>query len=184
MSRALALAPVAIAGVYFGSPYIEIMITLAALLMAWEWDRLCGAVFDVSGYVMVAAIVTVGAAAFARRFDLVVVILVIGTAAVYVASRLSAGAHPRWIASGTLIIGAPCATVMWLRADPVDGLPIVLWLVGAVWMTDIAAFVVGRSVGGRALGTENQSPENLGGPHWGNRRHRMLGPRLGPVDWL
>ena len=39
---ALTLAPVALAAVYFGSPWFELLTTLAAALMAWEWDRLCG----------------------------------------------------------------------------------------------------------------------------------------------
>ena len=36
------LAPVVLAAVYFGAPFYEIVIGLMALILAWEWNRLCG----------------------------------------------------------------------------------------------------------------------------------------------
>ncbi len=38
---ALVAAPVVLAAVYFGSPLFEILVTLAALILAFEWNRLC-----------------------------------------------------------------------------------------------------------------------------------------------
>ncbi len=38
---ALVLAPVVLAIVYAGTPYFEILIIVAALVMAWEWRRVC-----------------------------------------------------------------------------------------------------------------------------------------------
>jgi len=38
---ALVLAPVVLATVYAGTPYFEILIIVAALVMAWEWRRVC-----------------------------------------------------------------------------------------------------------------------------------------------
>ncbi|NQV84376.1 MAG: phosphatidate cytidylyltransferase [Rhodospirillales bacterium] len=36
------LAPVVLAIVYGGTPFFEILVTAAALIMAYEWNRLCG----------------------------------------------------------------------------------------------------------------------------------------------
>ena len=38
---AMVAAPVALAAVYFGSPFFEILIAFAALILAFEWSRLC-----------------------------------------------------------------------------------------------------------------------------------------------
>jgi len=38
---AAVLAPVVLGAVYAGSPYFEILVAVAALIMAYEWNRLC-----------------------------------------------------------------------------------------------------------------------------------------------
>ena len=38
---AVVVAPVALAAVYFGSPFFEILVAFAALILAFEWNRLC-----------------------------------------------------------------------------------------------------------------------------------------------
>jgi phosphatidate cytidylyltransferase len=38
---ACALIPPVIAAIYFGSPYFEVLITLSAFILLWEWYRLC-----------------------------------------------------------------------------------------------------------------------------------------------
>ena len=38
---AFLLAPPALAAVYFGAPFFDILVGIAALIMAWEWNRLC-----------------------------------------------------------------------------------------------------------------------------------------------
>ncbi len=38
---ALVLAPVVLATVYAGRPYFEILVALGAIIMAWEWARMC-----------------------------------------------------------------------------------------------------------------------------------------------
>ena len=39
------LAPLALAAVYFGTPFFEILIGAGALVLAWEWNRLCAGRF-------------------------------------------------------------------------------------------------------------------------------------------
>ncbi len=38
---ALVAAPIVLAAIYFGSPVFEILVALAALILAFEWNRLC-----------------------------------------------------------------------------------------------------------------------------------------------
>ncbi|MBF0560435.1 MAG: phosphatidate cytidylyltransferase [Alphaproteobacteria bacterium] len=57
--------------------------------------------------------------------------------------------HPGWLVVGALYIGAPVAALLWLRA--VAGMETVFWLFVVVWATDIAAYLVGRLVGGPLL---------------------------------
>ena len=41
MISACILIPPVIAIIYYGSPYFELMITLSALILIWEWFRVC-----------------------------------------------------------------------------------------------------------------------------------------------
>ena len=149
---ALVLAPIALAAVYFGSPYLETLLTMAAVVMAWEWDRLCGEQrFAASGYVMAATFVLAGVGGGAGWHGTAVIVLAVGCVAVYAIAKALGRPHAGWIAAGVLAIGLPCAAVVWLRADPEKGLAIVFWLVGTVWATDMGAYAVGRSVGGVRL---------------------------------
>lgn len=149
---ALVLAPLVLAAIFYGTPLFEIVLTIAAALMAWEWDRLCGDQrFGLSGWAMMLAIIVAGVAAWARRFDIVTVALVLGAGAVHAAAAASQRNHPVWISAGPIVIGFPCAALAWLRGLPIDGLETAVWLIGAIWATDLAAFITGRVVGGARL---------------------------------
>jgi len=146
------LAPLVLAAIYFGTPLFEIILTIAGMLMAWEWDRLCGdRRFGLSGWAMMLAILVAGIAAWARRFDIVIVALVLGAGAAYAAAAASQRNHPAWISAGPIVIGFPCAALAWLRGLPIDGLATAVWLIGSIWATDLAAFITGRMIGGARL---------------------------------
>src|SRR5258708_24538422 len=54
---ALVLAPIAVAAVWFGSPWLPILTAIAAAGMAWEWARLCrGGPVGTTGAVLIAAV--------------------------------------------------------------------------------------------------------------------------------
>ncbi len=42
---AVVLAPTVLVAVYFGSPFFEILVFTAALILAWEWNQLCAGKF-------------------------------------------------------------------------------------------------------------------------------------------
>ena len=149
---AFVLAPLVLTVIYFGTPAFEILLTVAAVLMSWEWERLCGdRRFGLSGWAVALAILAAGVAAWARRFDIVTLALALGSGAAYAAARVSRRGHPAWISAGPIVVGFPCAALAWLRGLPVDGLAVAFWLVGTIWVTDVAAFAIGRSIGGARL---------------------------------
>ena len=54
-------------------------------------------------------------------------------------------------AVGIAYVGIPVLGLVWLRLQPAFGLAAVLFLFLAVWVTDIGAYAVGRTVGGPKL---------------------------------
>ncbi len=171
---ALVLAPAALFALYVGSPLFEALLTLAAVAMAWEWERLCGGRrFGPSGWAAVASLVVAGAAAWGGRFDVAGIALLAGAAAAYAAAARAGRSRPAWLAAAPLVIGVPAASLIWLRTAPADGFEIALWLVGAVWATDIAAYATGRLVGGARL-----APRISPGKTWSGLAGGMTGAAL------
>lgn len=146
-----------------------------AIVLAWEWTRLCGGGrFGWTGAVQTLAVLAVVAAEIVDRPMLGVLLGVGGIAGGYVAARVSGRDHPRWIAAGVAYIGLPCMALIWLRAEPGGG-SLILWLLLAVWATDIGAFFAGRLIGGPLL-APRLSPKKT----WaGTRRRRGLGGARG-----
>ena len=152
VGSALILGPLAVAAIYFGTPYFEIVLILCAVAMAWEWDRICGRHrFGASGWVMAAGLLAAGVAAWLRHYEIALAVVAVGAIGVYGAALLARRGHPVWSASGTLVVGIPCVAAVWLRDLPQQGLETFVWLIGAVWTTDLAAYVTGRLVGGAKL---------------------------------
>ncbi len=52
-----------------------------------------------------------------------------------------------WNLLGLPVVVVPCLSLIWLRTLPETGLEAILWLFGAVWTTDVAAYFIGRRFG-------------------------------------
>ncbi len=143
---AIVLIPIALAAVWFGPPWIVMIVVLAGLAMAWEWGRLASAgEFGASTAIVMAAVVLAVCGAAAGRFSLAV--------AVALAGAVAAAALRRrewvWTAIGTLWIACGCVAFLWLAAA--GGRLFIFWLLGVVWATDIFAYFVGKTIGGPRL---------------------------------
>lgn len=151
-ASACVLVPPTLAAVYLGPPFLDLLVAAAAFAMAWEWDRLCGGGrFGASGWIAAVALAVSGGVAWAGLFAAVPFALLLGAVAAGAAAAASRRAHPGWSAAAPVVIGLPCACVVWLRSTPVDGLQTAVWLLGTLWVTDLAAFYAGRAVGGPKL---------------------------------
>ena len=141
---ALALAATFVGGVYFVAFW-----GLAALGVAWEWQRMIGGE-RVWLRTLIACVALLAAAPWAiyAHARLSLLILLAGAIAAGAMAdadrRLPAGA-------GVLYAGAAMLAPALLRASPTQGLAAMLWLYAIVWGTDIGAYFGGRLLGGPKL---------------------------------
>jgi len=148
----LVLAPLALVAVYYGTPWLELMLVLAAAQMAREWSSLCddgrampgGLVLGIGAVIAIALGSRVG---MPEALLAVVATAVIGLVVGWQRGRTTA----IWIGAGAPVVALPCLAFLWLRFGTEDGIRICFWLLAAVWATDIAAYAVGRTVGGPKL---------------------------------
>ncbi len=153
---ALALLPIPIAAVWFGWPWLQLVTAAAAAVMAWEWGRLChpagsGAAAAVVRIVLVGVAVAPVATAALANAGLAVAICLLGAGVVYGMACAAADIEPLWAALGTLWVALPCVAFIWLAGEKVGGRATLLWLLAAVWATDIGAYAFGYMFGGPRL---------------------------------
>jgi len=149
---ALVLAPIAVAAVWFGSPYLVGMTAAAAAVMAWEWARLCGgARLGAGGFVLIAVVLAAIAVAATAAVAAAIATALLGAAIVYLIGSQANTRTAPWLALGALWIALPCALLLWLARPDGSGASTVLWMFAIVWATDIGAYFVGRRVGGPRL---------------------------------
>lgn len=144
------LAPVPLAAIWFGEPWLALLATLAGGVMAWEWGRLCQrGVLRNSGYLLICVIVAAVIAGAGRGVRDGIGIACVGAVLVY---WLASDHKDRmWLAAGAIWVGVPCVLLLWLAQSAVAGRGTVLWLFAVVWATDIGAYVFGRAIGGPRL---------------------------------
>jgi hypothetical protein len=106
---AAVLAPIPLAAIWFGEPWLAVLAAFAGGGMAWEWSRLClrGA-WGLSGWVLIAIVVAAVAAGAARGVASGVVIAAIGAGLVYALAWGGGKGDPVWLAFGTIWVAVPC----------------------------------------------------------------------------
>ncbi|MHA1599939.1 MAG: phosphatidate cytidylyltransferase [Alphaproteobacteria bacterium] len=167
---ALVLAPPVLAALYFGPPYSDILICIVAALVAWEWARLCGGeVLRLPGAVLITAVLAVSVAAALGFYSVASWVIATGAAAATLAATRIRPGEPFWYAIGVLYLGLAVLAFLWLRADPISGRAVILWLIAVVWATDVGAYVAGRSIGGPHL-----APRISPGKTWAGLAGGML----------
>jgi phosphatidate cytidylyltransferase len=149
---ALVLAPVAIAAVWFGSPWLPIVTGAAAAIMAWEWARLCRAgEVGASGTALVAVVMSAVILAALASVAMALAAALAGAAMVFWTARRGHDREPYWMALGALWVALPCVLLLWLAHDEMTGRLTLLWIFAVVWATDIGAYAAGRGFGGPRL---------------------------------
>jgi phosphatidate cytidylyltransferase len=145
----VAMIALALCATYVGGFPFVVFWGLAAVGVAWEWQRLIGG-GGVSLRVAACVLGLVAAAPWAlfahARLSLVILI------AAAAAAGAAADADRRlWAGAGALYAGAVMLAPALLRASPTQGLAAMLWLYAIVWGTDIGAYFGGRLLGGAKL---------------------------------
>lgn len=132
---------------WLGTPAFEVMVALAAGILAREWVGMTGPGSSYWGGLLLGVVVIL-AVAIAAGLGIAAALaaLAVGTVLVVLATR---GAP--WMTLGALYIGLPSIALIWLRNDPVTGRNVVIWLLLVVWASDIGAYAAGRLIGGPKL---------------------------------
>lgn len=150
---ALVMAPVVLAAVWFGRPWLPALVLFAAAAMAWEWAMLCtrGSFGSIGVLIIVTGGAAVAVLSLGAGGGLALAVAVAGAASIIVMAATTRVAEPLWAAVGTLWVGLGAAAFLWLSLPPVGDRWTSLWLLAVVWTTDIAAYAAGRSIGGPRL---------------------------------
>lgn len=149
---AAVLAPPVFAALYFGSPWFDLVILAAAGAMMWELTRICRAGrFGKSGWLLETGLFAVIAATYLGEALFAVCVVAALAALSGIVSYTRARAATYWLAAGVLLIGTFAVSFMSIRAAPQSGLILMIWLVCAVWFTDIGAYFAGKFIGGPKL---------------------------------
>ena len=147
---ALVLAPIAIAAIWFGSPWLPLVAAATGTGMAWEWARLCGGgTLGDTGWAMIGAVCIAVVSGAAIPGTPALSAPPIASLVVLAFARIERRRDALWLALGTLWISLPCVLLLWLAEH--GGRLLLLWMFAVVWATDIGAYAVGRLVGGPLL---------------------------------
>ena len=171
---ALILAPLVAGAIYIGSPVYDLLVLAAIVVMAWEWRRLCAAQhFDTAGIIMTIAVVGATGLTWFQQVGLAVLLVAAGALVVFFMIAGSEGKSSIWTIAGLLAVGLTGISLILIRRIG-DDWSVTMWLLVAVWATDINAFLVGRSIGGPKL-----APKISPGKTWSG----LIGGIVGAVGW-
>lgn len=149
---AAVLAPLPVAAIWFGSPWLPLLTAAAAAVMAWEWGRLSRrGRFGGVGVVLLGAVLAPVVVAAAGLPMTALAVAVIGAAVVFRAGWRRRDGAPLLTACGALWVSLPCVAFLWLGRSAPLGRATLLWVLAVVWATDIGAYATGRSLGGPRL---------------------------------
>ncbi|MGD9768593.1 MAG: phosphatidate cytidylyltransferase [Pseudolabrys sp.] len=146
---ALVLAPLAVAVAYVGGWPFVVFWGLAAAGVLWEWISLV-ALADRRVVLMAGLAPLALAVALAGTGRLLAGSIVAVMGAISAAS-LAPEARRWWVAGSLPYAAAIALAPVALRADTELGFLAVVFLFAVVWSTDVAAYFVGRAVGGPKL---------------------------------
>lgn len=145
---AVLLAAVALAALYTGFPFWPLLVLVVAMGLGWEWNRMLSRSGTAAALVLLSALaLVIGLSTFGQ----LAIAGIVAVAGAVVLAIAGSGEGRLTHAAGLLYFGLPSIALLWLRADEPAGLRALLFVMIVVWVTDSAAYFVGRSVGGPKL---------------------------------
>jgi phosphatidate cytidylyltransferase len=153
IASAAVLGPLVLGAVWAGGRWVLAMVLLAAAVMGGEWAAMAargrfGATAALIPMTSLAAAAALGLGAGPATAGL---IAAVGALLVLVAAIVSGKGEPLWAAAGTFWIALGVSAFLVLATLPEKVHETVFWLLATVWADDIAAYAVGRAVGGPKL---------------------------------
>lgn len=155
---AAVLAPIVLICTYLGGFVFLLFCLLAATAILWEWLALVLGHRGELRFFAPAFVALLLAATALGLGQIPQTVAAIGIGVVITGAAVMAFAGPRrginaalWGAGGVIYAAVVLVCPVLLRADPVYGLPALLFLFASVWATDIFAYLTGRTLGGPLL---------------------------------
>jgi phosphatidate cytidylyltransferase len=145
---ALVMTPVAIAAVWIGSPYFDILLFVFSAGMMWEWGRMC-APTSYNGISVVTAVALGVAMMMQIAGQPEYIAMPIAISVIIAAAR----SGRNWLLAGfgVLYVSLAALAALWLRNQDHDGLLTIMWLFFLVWATDTGGYAFGKTIGGPKL---------------------------------
>jgi phosphatidate cytidylyltransferase len=146
---ALLLVPLAIGTAYLGGWPFAVFWGAAAIGILWEWSSMVARNEQVS--VLLAGGASLALAVILVATGHVLPALIVVAMGALGAASLTLADGRMWVAGAIPYAGALAIAPIVLRSDGEQGFLTILFLFAIVWTTDIAAYFVGRAVGGPKL---------------------------------
>ncbi len=142
------LAPAAIGAAYIGGWTFAIFWAVAAVAVWWEWARLVHPAGHQGALVTgICALVIQVLLLMNDRADVAAMIAALGALGAAIISARNA----IWTVAGVLYASLLLIAPVMIRGDDGSGFFAILFIFAVVWATDIAAYFIGRAIGGPKL---------------------------------
>ena len=149
----LIIAFLALIMVYWSPKAFAVLTFLVAAAMSWEWGRIVrGPTPDIGTVVHILAVLVAAVLTASGMAGLGVAAAIIG--AIAVSALVYGSGRSQLSGAGVLYTALPVVSLGWLRGDEPLGFDAVLFVLLTVAVTDIAAYIAGRSIGGPKLWPE------------------------------
>lgn len=146
---ALVMAPVVLGAVWAGGWVFHALIAFGSVIAVSEWTSIVPSARRLPARLMA----TIGILVALMVQIVAVPAAGLGAAAAFaVLTAIVGGGSDRGLLGfGVLYVAVGMAGLMWLRDLPDSGLSLFLFVLFAIWATDIGAYAAGRSIGGPKL---------------------------------
>ena len=169
---ALVLIPLALLVTWMGGLVFRVFVAIVALAMIHEWLSItAGRDWSRTHWLtggLLAALMVMLVAGISP--GVLLGLMIVAVAGAFVEARFSGRDH--WPPAGLLYAGLAGIALAMLRGADAAGLWAILFLFAVVWVTDIAAYFVGRAIRGPKL-----APRISPGKTWSGANRRRIGRR-------
>ena len=148
------MAGAALASAFFDGWPFALFWTLAAILLLREWLAVVGVAERRRAPAWIVGAVGLAAAASLAEDAPIACLgpwLCVLAAGLIVALIAAPADRRAWAGAGVLYAAVVAILPIAIRCDPAFGLVAILWIFAVVWLSDIAAYFVGRALGGPKL---------------------------------
>lgn len=148
---AIVLGVIVLALTWFGGIWFRLAAAVIGAVMLWEWLTMAAAKTEAGGRTLAWSVLGIVLALLLLGFPAWMLLALLTIGVVVTVGHAQTNALTQWPAGGLIYAGLSAISLAALRSNDLPGLKAILFLFAVVWATDIAAYFVGRAVGGPKL---------------------------------